>query len=340
MLPHLKEFRLRPRYPEFFRDYNQIFKVTSLKDCDVSIYSSKYKKDNPHFNKFVESSTKAGKKMVAFCNDDEPSQVNSNRCVTKHEQVIMFRSSSFQSRRYANLHNMPVWREDSMKLLREVGVKHFFRKKPRKPVVGFCGFNNPHLRTRIFKAIEKSGLDCNFNLLACFYGGTSQHDRRHMTPKHINSRKRFLTNILNSDYLLCIRGAGNFSCRFEEIMSCGRIPLFVNTNCIVPQDKFINWKKHILIVESNIILPRNPGRPVGPLGPTKPIKPGRDPNPIGPLGPSRPSPIESSGIFDVVMKHFEGMTNEEYIQRQKNCRKIWEEWLSLVGFCRKLDLYL
>jgi hypothetical protein len=55
--------------------------------------------------------------------------------------------------------------------------------------------------------------------------------------------------VRNSDYVLCIRGGGNFSIRLYETLMMGRIPVFVNTDCFLPQTDRIDWKKHVIWVE-------------------------------------------------------------------------------------------
>ena len=57
--------------------------------------------------------------------------------------------------------------------------------------------------------------------------------------------------MLTSPYSLCVRGAGNYSARFYEALAMGRIPVLVNTDCILPLDDKINWKQHCIWVENN-----------------------------------------------------------------------------------------
>ena len=59
----------------------------------------------------------------------------------------------------------------------------------------------------------------------------------------------FYENINSSDYVVCVRGAGNFSVRFYETLAMGRIPIFVNTDCALPLENEIDWKKHVVWIE-------------------------------------------------------------------------------------------
>lgn len=55
--------------------------------------------------------------------------------------------------------------------------------------------------------------------------------------------------MFDSDYIMCARGAGNFSYRFYEVMCSGRIPLFVDTDCLLPHDRWINWRDYCVWVD-------------------------------------------------------------------------------------------
>lgn len=59
----------------------------------------------------------------------------------------------------------------------------------------------------------------------------------------------FYENLRDSDYVVCVRGAGNFSVRFYETLAMGRIPVFINMDCALSFDNQFDWKKHIVQVE-------------------------------------------------------------------------------------------
>ena len=49
---------------------------------------------------------------------------------------------------------------------------------------------------------------------------------------------------------MCQRG-GNFSYRFYETLSCGRIPVFVDTDCVLPADDLVDWQKICVWVDES-----------------------------------------------------------------------------------------
>jgi hypothetical protein len=59
-------------------------------------------------------------------------------------------------------------------------------------------------------------------------------------------RREFVANILSSDYCLDVRGDANASCRFYEILSLGRIPLFVDTERVMPLEDQVNYDQFCL----------------------------------------------------------------------------------------------
>ena len=102
----------------------------------------------------------------------------------------------------------------------------------------------------------------------------------------------FYRNILESDYTVCLRGGGNFSKRFYETLAMGRIPLFINTDCNLPFEEEIDWRRYCLFVESN----------------------------------------DLGSLNRRISAHYESLTDQGLTQLQMDCRRIWEEWLTFGGF--------
>ncbi len=55
-------------------------------------------------------------------------------------------------------------------------------------------------------------------------------------------RHEYVANTQASDYVLCTRGWGNFSFRLYETLCLGRIPVFVDTDCVLPAADEIDWR--------------------------------------------------------------------------------------------------
>ncbi|MCX6780950.1 MAG: hypothetical protein NT003_02435, partial [Candidatus Magasanikbacteria bacterium] len=60
------------------------------------------------------------------------------------------------------------------------------------------------------------------------------------------ARAEYIDNIANTDFSLAIRGDGNYSIRFYEILSMGRIPVLFDTECVFPMEKETDYDSIIL----------------------------------------------------------------------------------------------
>ena len=53
--------------------------------------------------------------------------------------------------------------------------------------------------------------------------------------------------MINSHFNICNRGNGNFSMRFYQTLSCGRIPILLNTDMRLPFEEEIKWNDIIVL---------------------------------------------------------------------------------------------
>lgn len=191
--------------------------------------------------------------------------------------LTYFRMGGFKSQLSRNNQGFPVMLSDYYQ-----DNSMVFRKKQSQPVIGFCGhahlsffkalreqsvfikeniwrfINNPmrsdyeplfssaYQRAKLLQTFEQSKLITTNFIYRKQYraGATTQAERK-------NTAQDYFENIKNSDYVLCVRGAGNFSVRLYETLMMGRIPVFVNTDCLLPFENSIDWKKHVVWVEWN-----------------------------------------------------------------------------------------
>ena len=105
-------------------------------------------------------------------------------------------------------------------------------------------------------------------------------------------RTEYANNILDNDYTLCVSGSGNFSYRLYETLSCGRIPLFVDTDSPLPYDFIIDWKKYCVWIDQT----------------------------------------EVNRIDEIVRKFHEQISPDAFIEMQRACRRLWLDYLSPEGF--------
>jgi len=126
----------------------------------------------------------------------------------------------------------------------------------------------------------------NFVIRKVFWG--TQADLLTMRKQ----KEEFVANMINSDYILCARGGGNFSFRFYETLSCGRIPLFIDTDCVLPYDFEIDYKNYCVWVDNH----------------------------------------ELSQADKILYNFHENISEADFISLQCNCRRLWKDYLSPEGF--------
>lgn len=64
-------------------------------------------------------------------------------------------------------------------------------------------------------------------------------------------REEFVHNLLSSDYALSIRGDANADTRFYEAISLGRIPVFVDSERVMPFENLIDYKSFCVYIPFN-----------------------------------------------------------------------------------------
>lgn len=106
--------------------------------------------------------------------------------------------------------------------------------------------------------------------------------------------------MIDSLYGIATRGGGNFSYRLYELLSCGRIPVFIDTDSVLPFDTLIDWKKHVVWVEKQKL----------------------------------------SSIDRILLEFHRSKTPEELKQIQINNRRLYEDHISPIGFHKTLAEFI
>lgn len=139
-----------------------------------------------------------------------------------------------------------------------------------------------------------SGLRKNLVLRDQFLNGTLQLPKDEQGAHWRNSFQEFRQNVLASDYTLCPRGGGNWSYRLYETLCLGRIPVFFDTDCVLPYESLVNWRDYCVWVGGE----------------------------------------ELDQTAEAILEHYRGHAPEAYADFQRRCRQLWEDYLSLDGFFR------
>jgi len=295
------------RFDEYSRVGRFFFDlVSSIDEADVVLLPFEWKSNGPAqveiALKLAEEAENKGKKVMIFFNSDSDENIPIGNS-------IIFRTSFYRSKRKANEFALPGWSVDFLERYSKGKLRT--RKKGPVPFVGYCGYidyahTNPksmllhgirllspkkpipaaYLRGAAVRTLLRDKrVKMNF-IYRTRFGGRCDKD----------ARLEYATNILDSDYALVARGGGNFSYRLYEVLSCGRIPVFIDTDCVLPYDHIIDWKRHCVWVD---------------------VK-------------------EVDSIADKVIEFHEGISEIGFEELQFQIRRLYEEWISPVGFHKNL----
>lgn len=212
-------------FTKLFFSGKQLFFSSSLQDCDYSILPFKFEL-NETTKEICNEASKFNKQVVALYNDD------SEEKFVLPKNLILFRTSVSKSNLQNNEKVLPVFIPD-----------HFsgFNVTDNESV-SFCGYGYSYRK----KWIEKIKQFISFNPIY----------RQGFFAPEMNktcARKEYYCNLYQHKYAFCMRGAGNFSYRFYEALSFGRIPILIDTDTILPLNNIIKWDEHIILInERNV----------------------------------------------------------------------------------------
>jgi len=231
-------------------------RVDRIEDSDVVVYPYTYE-DGPETQGVADAAKAAGKPCLFFSQDERipPSRLGYG---------TLIRSSIFEKLPHERAH--PVFILD---IKEETGGAYpEVIAKGARPEVGFCGYVGTPLsrlafrllgahqkvdglafRAKVLGAMRRDPrVDCRFIARATYLGAAPLSAFRKDHPL-ADQRQVFLRNLMDCPYALAMRGKGNHSVRFYEILSAGRIPVFVNTGCVLPLESEIDWKKYCVWIE-------------------------------------------------------------------------------------------
>jgi Exostosin family len=298
------------RFDRYVEIGGSFLRLSPLADCDAAVFPQNWESAG-------EQAVELGDAFTASCRDARKTPVvfhGADSAEPLPIDAVVFRTSLFRSRRGPKEFALPAWSEDF--LVRYLDGELATRPRHSRPVVGFCG--NPadlgkprtfrgrvrrcispepgmrqglagnHPRTRALRALKRDRrLDANLVLREGFWAGALGD------PAALSrARQDYVRNMLESDYVLCTRGIGNFSYRLYETLSLGRIPVFVDTDCVLPLDFDIDWRAYCVWVDA--------------------------------------ADIERIG--DKILAFHESLGDREFEERQRACRQLWETHVSPQGF--------
>jgi hypothetical protein len=310
LYPFLKRDAMPDQYKAYSSVCENFFTFCPAEESDIAVFPIPWeqvvvnKRKFESFEIFHDNAQEYGIPTIIFFLSD------SDRPITI-KNTIIFRTSLHQSTRKKNEFAFPAWEENIIENYFSGNLQ--IRRKEKKAALGFTGYAPEHsnirdiynwaesffgfkkpnkgsfspIRSEALKVFSKSDLIKNQFILREVFWGTQKD-----VSKRKKEKEEYVANIINSDYILCTRGGGNFSYRFYETLSCGRIPLFINTDCVLPYDFEIDYKKYCVWIEYH----------------------------------------EISQADKILYNFHENISEENFISLQRNCRRLWQDYLSSEGF--------
>ena len=269
------------------------------------------RRNTAYLRRYEELSRRHGKRVIVFWHGDGTEEVALSHC-------IVFRTSQYRSTLRKNEVIMPAYTDDLLK-----GGVPEIRHKGEVPVIGFCGwagYKNPRnrlwtltqsftmqmlslctgslsfrartkglaLRRAAIRRLAASPLVRTNFLIRDSYSG--HRDTIRIDP--VQGRREYVDTIRSSDLALTIRGDGNYSLRFYEALSMGRVPLFLDTESVLPLEHIIDYAAFTVRV------------------------------PLADL----------SRMDQVAAEFWRGLTDEKFAEMQRRAREAFTEYLSVKAF--------
>ncbi|HVZ76253.1 MAG TPA: exostosin family protein [Candidatus Paceibacterota bacterium] len=197
------------------------------------------------------------------------------------------------------------------------------RRKSERPVVAFCGYaginstagwakfyvrnawldiqallvGDPliraykrgiYFRRKAMHALERDPrVETQFIIRNTFSG-----NKNLISLDPARARREYVENMRDCDLMLAPKGDGNFSLRFYEALSMGRLPLFVDTETVLPLEDVIDYSKCMLRVPY----------------------------------------ADLARLPDIVMNFWDSLSEEEYAAMQRQARKAFARYLRVDSF--------
>jgi hypothetical protein len=308
------------RFDRYIQDSNHLFELSNrVDDADIAVLPFDYGLilnrliDPAVAQHFVTRAWESSVRSVVFCWHDDDAAI-------PLDNIFLFRTSMKKAQRTHFNEVFPWICEDFSHYY--CGGHLSIRPKQTVPVICFCGRADPldgqrsafpllvqagqsdwqypqypyeALRSYCMRLLlDSEKINCNFITRdkTEFWGRPNEGSPVEVVDAVARRRRQFVDNMVSSDYVLCVRGAGNFSMRFYETLSCGRIPILVDTDSPLPFENEVRWDDYIIRVPLNDIT-------------------------------RLPAALED---------FHRSISAIEFENRQRQIRKLWEDYVEPLGF--------
>jgi hypothetical protein len=290
------------RFDTFVAEGSRLIQLTNREEAECFVFPFEwYGLPNTGFRddllgKFFEDARSVDRRGIVFAYGDE--HVN----LSQYENAIVLQSDLVRSRMTRHDRAMPAFVEDMFRerasearsgdWLQRLGFQ-------RRPTVSFCGFStSAPVREAVIRELSRSWkVKPRFTLRERYYGGAWDKEKCGFDYDRLRRvRTEYVDSLYCADYVLCVRGYGNYSARFYEALCCGKIPLLVDTDCALPLEHVIDYERVIVRIDAENI----------------------------------------DHAADLFVQADASITDDEFIWRQSRARELWVKHLSPHGFFASL----
>ncbi len=169
------------------------------------------------------------------------------------------------------------------------------KKKGKSPFLHIPRFLPAYERSRVLSRLGKSKeITTDFVLRSHYKAGATTQE------SILQVEKEFFDNIDSNLFTLCIRGMGNYSVRFYQTLAMGRIPVWIDTDGVLPFASHIDYSGMVIRVPFS----------------------------------------DRFEADRYILDFLDGKTQEDLDRIQARCRAVWLEHFRLDGMLRNLSLQL
>lgn len=307
-----------------FTNLNHKFveRVDSVEQADYVLLPHNYSSLNHHkayIQKQSDLAAQFNKKLLIFWHGDSCAPVDI-------PNSVVFRTSLYRFKKRKNEQVMPAYAEDLL-----IGDTISLREKHGgKPVVGFCGWAQyKNMKNRIGTFLKNAGITFivligNFKMRAIRKGiwyrmktikllqssskvqanfiirNSYSGNKKTIRVDQDQARQEYINTLLQSDYALVVKGDGNYSYRFYEALSLGRVPVLLDTDCVLPLEEIIDYDSFILRIHYK----------------------------------------DLRRMDSIIAEHYRSISPDTFIAMQQKAREAFDMYLSTAAFFRYMEKLL
>lgn len=207
------------RFSRLIDTGHKFLEYTSIEDCDFVVIPYKWDNRSSLTDSIIKEAQNFNKKILTLHNDDfEPLNIPSE------SEGYIYTTAINSNDRQTNCFPFPAFTGDFFDESYRYNLSRNF---------GFCGAITHEIRYKILSQVYNSQLiSKKFIIRKGFWAPELSKN---------TARQEYVKNIQDSTFILCMRGAGNFSYRFYETLMMGRIPIIIDTNQVFPFENHINY---------------------------------------------------------------------------------------------------